>query len=157
MEINMKKKKFYISVQWKIYGCIGILLLCIGYLNGCASPVNNAAAKESTEDEFQGIYAEDNRLEFVSHETYEYDKDGSSNSSLYYAQINKIYDEEEIAEISHAYFDEQNRLLYVLGYSPDILGNSWSYCEENVYQRDDEKGTCRYIYFKSNSMPYRDV
>ena len=71
----MKKKKFYISVQWKIYGCIGILLLCIGYLNGCASPVNNAAAKESTADEFQGIYAEDNRLEFVSHETYEYDKD----------------------------------------------------------------------------------
>lgn len=156
MEINMKKKKFYISVQWKIYGCIGILLLCIGYLNGCASPVNNAVAKESTADEFQGIYAEDNRLEFVSHETYEYDKDGSSNSSLYYAQINKIYDEEEIAEISHAYFDEKNRLLYVLGYSPNILGNSWSYCEENVYQRDDEKGTCRYIYFKSNSMPYRD-
>lgn len=153
---RMKKKKFSIPVPWKIYSCIGILFLCMGYLNGCISPVNNAAAKESTADERQDIYAEDTRLKLTGHETYEYDKDSSSNGSSSYGRINKVYDEEEIAEISHAYFDEQNRLLYVLGYSPNILGDSWSYCEENIYQRNDEKGTCRYIYFKSNSMPYRD-
>lgn len=155
----MKKKKAYIPVPWKICICTGLLFLYLGFLCGCGKAVKDAAVEESTEDDFQGIYGEDNRLKFVSHETCEYDKEAlSSENGLNhsYAWINKVYSEEERAEISHAYFDEQCRLLYVLGYSPAILGGERSYCEENVYQRDDTKNTCRYIYYKSNSMPYRD-
>lgn len=158
-ETNMKKKKICISVLWKICGCTGLLLLCLVYLYNYGGSVSNAEENDSPEDDFQGIYAEDSRLEPNGHETYEYDKDslfpenGLNNS---YARVNKIYNEEEIAEISHAYFDENHRLLYVLGYSPGILSGSRSYCEENIYQRDDENHTCRYIYYKSNSMPYMD-
>ncbi len=150
--------KIHITVPWGFYVCMGLLLLCLN-LNGCSSPGNNTVANESAEDEIQDIYAEDSELKLIDHETYEYDKDNSSSEdSLYnvYTRMNKIYSEEEIAEISHAYFDEHRHLLYVLGYSPSILSGSRSYCEENIYQRDDNRHTCRYIYYKSNSMPYRD-
>ena len=65
-------------------------------------------------------------------------------------------DKEEIEKSSHAYFDEQNRLLYALGYSANILSGKNNYCEENIYQRNNTEHTCRYIYYKSNSAPYRD-
>lgn len=155
------KKRFpiCIPVPWKICGCIGLLLLCLGYLYSYGGSVSNAEENDSAEGDFQGIYAKDSRLKLVSHETLEYDKEGHFSDNRLnnsYTRVNKIYDEEEIAEISHACFDENKRLLYVLGYSPSILSGGRSYCEENIYQRDDTKHTCRYIYYKSNSMPYKD-
>lgn len=145
----MKKKK--------MYAFAGFLLLCLIFFGGCGSPVNDTAENESTEDDTPYTYAEDSRLKLMDHETYEYDKDASfSENNSYYTQMNKAYNEEEKSGICHAYFDEQDRLLYVLGYSPGILSDGRSYCEENVYQRNDEENTCRYIYFKSNSMPYED-
>ena len=146
-------------VCWRILGCIGMLLLVFGCLNGCGNSVNDTEAVESAEPVLQDPYAEDNRLKLVSHETHEYDKDNTSEKSSLdnsYTRVTKVYDEEELAEISHAYFDEQNRLLYVLGYSSNILGGSSSYCEENIYQRNDIEHTCRYLYYKSNSVPYED-
>lgn len=133
--------------------------MCLGYLHSYGGSVSNAEENDSAESNFQGIYAEDNRLKLVSHETLEYNKEelfSENRLNNSYTRVNKIYDEEEIAEISHACFDESKRLLYVLGYSPSILSGSRSYCEENIYQRDDAKHTCRYIYYKSNSMPYKD-
>lgn len=147
--ISMKKKN--------IYSCIGLLFLCLGFLNSCGRPADQAATQASAEDVFQNTYSGDSRLKFMNHETYEFNKDAAfSENGSYYAQMNKAYDEEEKSGVCHAYFDEHNRLLYVLGYSPGILSGGRSYCEENVYQRNDAENTCRYIYFKSNSMPYGD-
>lgn len=159
-DLNVKKRfHICIPVPWKICGFIGLLVLCLGYLHSYGGSVSNAEENDSAEGDFQGIYAKDSRLKLVSHETLEYDKEGHFSENRLnnsYTRVNEIYDEEEIAEISHACFDENKRLLYVLGYSPSILSGGRSYCEENIYQRDDTKHTCRYIYYKSNSMPYKD-
>ncbi|MBD5394030.1 MAG: LysM peptidoglycan-binding domain-containing protein [Lachnospiraceae bacterium] len=155
----MKKKNTYISVLVGVCACIGILLFGVGYFNTRRDPVSNAAADESTEIALHDIYTVDNRLKLISHETYKPDKESvlpDSDLENSYTRVSKIYDEEGMAKLSHAYFDEYNRLCYVLGYSSGILGDSRSYCEENVYLHNDTEHTCRYIYYKSNSLPYRD-
>ena len=139
----------------RICRCIGILPILLVYLNGHGNGLSVADAKEDIKTTVQNIYAEDERLEPVAHETYEYDQNPVGNYMHdSYTWVAKSYSEEEMAEFSHAYFDERNRLRYVLGYSSGILGDSSSYCEENIYEWDDEEHTCRYIYYKSNSMPY---
>lgn len=153
----MRKEILAYMKKKKICAFIGLLLLCLGFFGGCGSPPDDKAENESAKDNIPYTYAGDSRLKFMNHETCEYDRDASfSENSFNYVQMNKSYDEEERADISHAYFDEHHRLLYVLGYSPAILSGSRSYCEENIYQRNDTENTCRYIYFKSNSMPYED-
>ncbi len=114
---------------------------------------------EGTEEISHYVYDEDKRLKRIQHETYEYDKaDAVMGNGLYSRDrwVTERFDEAEIAETSHACFDERNRLTYVLGYSPAILGDGRSYCEERIYSRDDAAHTCRYIYYKSNSSPYKD-
>ncbi len=152
-------EKMKIPVRWKIAGCMGIALLGFGYSDNSNHPAVSHAAEKSTAAALHEICAEDDRLELISHETYEYDRDSISVGTGVdnaYTRVSRIYDDEEIAGISHAYFDEQNRLLYVLGYSSGILEDSISYCEENIYMRDDEEHTCRYVYCKSGSRPYKD-
>lgn len=139
----------------KIVGCMGLSLLGFLHPYSGATPVPD----KSTEPALYEIYAEDDRLKEVSRETYAYEKGQALPLGGLYQQyewVNRSYEEEERAETSHAYFDEQNRLLYALGYTANILSGSSSYCEENIYERDNEKHTCRYLYYKSNSMPWED-
>ena len=149
-----------IPVRWKLIGCAGILLpgiLCL--YHGCVFAAGNKTADERSGRTLHELYEEDDRLRLVSHETYEYEKDHSIRPNGLYIQylwVNQSYGEEEIAKSSHARFDDQNRLLYALGYTANILGDSSSYCEERIYERDDTKHTCRYMYYKSNSVPYED-
>ena len=159
LEFRKKKPADIKPVRWKVLGCIGILLLGLSYVGGCGSPARNVAENESAGELVSDIYADDHRLELISHETCAYDKDSSPVGSGLYSQYMwaaQSYNEEEKAELSHAYFDEQDRLSYVLGYSPNILTDRSSYCEENIYQWDDARHSCRYVYYKSNSMPYQD-
>lgn len=138
-----------ISVHQKRLFSMGILLLGLQVLN---HPIHAAAASHD-------IYAEDQRLKQISHDTYMYDTEHTFAINCLYNQylwVTKSYDEEERAKTCHAYFDAQNRLTYVLGYSPYILDNINNYCEERIYQRDDQEHTCRFVYYKANSMPYRD-
>ena len=139
----------------RISGCIGVILLLLLCTGAAGNPVGRAEAKEHVTAAAHKKYEEDDRLEYVTHEIYQYDEDPVG-GYLYdeYMWIARSYDEEEIAEASHAVFDKKNRLVYALGYSSNILGNSSSYCEENVREWNDSKHTCRYIYYKSNSVPY---
>lgn len=143
----------------KRWFCMGIMFLGLQMLNIYQNPIPATAVNQDTDTTAHEIYAEDRRLKQISHETTAYDKEHTSFSGyLYhqYAWVTKSYDEEERAGSCHARFDEQNRLLYALGYSPNILNNSNNYCEENIYERDDDEHTCRYIYYKANSAPYQD-
>lgn len=155
----MKMKKARMSARRRVCGYVGILLLSTVGMTVCGGPTEGTAADENAGTGLHGVYAEDDRLEFVGHETYEWNKEeASSGNGAYnaYTLVTKVFDEEEKAEVTHAYFDENDRLLYVLGYSANILGGGTNYCEENVYQRNDAENTCRYIYYKSNSIPYGD-
>lgn len=139
------------SFRRKIFMSTGLLMAGL-FLQSPGSPAGAAKAAS-------GLCAEDDRLKPAGHETYEYDGDrGIIGGCLYdeYRWADWSYEEDEIAESSHAYFDEQNRLTYALGYTPAILGSRSSYCEERIYRRDDTAHTCSYIYYKSNSMPYED-
>lgn len=136
-------------------GCsIGALLLLLLHRNSYANSLSIAEAKENTETAVQKKYEEDDRLEPVTHETYDYDQNPVGIYMSDRSQYAISYSEEDMAKFSHAYFDERNRLCYLLGYSSGILRDSSSYCEENIYEWDDDENTCRYIYYKSNSIPY---
>lgn len=145
-------------ILWPLLACIGLLLPGPKSPNG-SSPTNNAAADNRSETAFHHLYDQDDCLKRTGHETCEpHKEDPSSENGLYnaYTLASKVFSEEEMSKISHADFDEQDRLLYMLGYSPNILESPRSYCEEHVYQRDDAEHTCRSFYYKSNSAPYRD-
>lgn len=107
-------------------------------------------------------YAEDTRLEFLRKNTYSADMPGSSggfyliDDNPYFYSCAQTYTEEEIASARHTQFDEQGRLIYMLGHGPDILKESYSYCEENLYEWDDMNHSCRYIYYKANSRLLED-
>lgn len=141
------------AARWRIWGCIGVLLLDMVYFTEC-SQVKITAAKESSNSASHEIYEKDDRLEAIEKEE---GTRNSVNNHLYYQHLLMFegYDEEEIAQSRHASFDEKKRLLYALGYNEsNILSNERSYCEENVYEWDDTAHTCRTIYYKSTSVPY---
>lgn len=134
------------------------LLLPALCLTGCSSMTEkteiSAGEKQETETVLQGPYDRDVRLELVETKAWAYDGEVSPAESFLgdqYRWITKGYDEEEIAESTHAAFDEKNRMLYALGYTSAILEDRISYCEEQVYEWDDINHTCRHIYYKSNS------
>lgn len=135
------------------------LLLPALFLGGCGSMINTSVAKEKSKAEtaLQDPFAEDDRLELYKHTTYGYDENTSPAEDYLYKQymwITETYDDETIEESNHAVFDDKNRMLYVLGYTPAILEDNVSYCEEQVYEWDDVNHTCRNIYYKSNSKLY---
>lgn len=148
-------KRNYMKRHIRICIYIGICLLLPIFLNIRKNCPNVVWAKENAKHETHHVYEEDNRLEPGAHETYDYEQNPAKNY-IYnrHTWVAKRYSEEEMAETSHAYFDGQNRLRYSLGYSSAILGSRPSYCEENIYEWNDKEHTCRYIYYKSNSMPY---
>lgn len=98
-------------------------------------------------------YDQDSRLTLTAHETYAYDKDNAPGSPMYglsaYENMAKSYSAEEIAQIPHTYFDGQGRMVYTLGTS----GGGNHYCEEHIYEWNDEEHTCRNIYYKANFVP----
>lgn len=144
--------------MWKSkFGYIGILLLFLFCMGSYRNSVSTSEAKEQTRSTGHTVYDKDSRLEPI-------ETDQGENSSMEYLFQQDQYtwildenldgfDESVIAESTHASFDEKNRLCYALGYSDNIL---WmrSYCEENIYDWDDKAHTCRYIYYKSTSVPY---
>lgn len=139
----------------KIYGIgrigcsIGALLLLLLYRNSYGNSLCVCDAKENTETTVQNIYEEDDRLELVAHETYDYDQNPVLIYTSDWSRYEIRYSEEEKKRFSHAYFDEQDRLYYFLG-----LGGSNGYCEEHIYEWDDDEHTCRHIYYKANRRPY---
>ena len=149
-----------ILVRWKLIVCMGLLLSGILYaFGGRVFAAGSREAGERSERPLHEIYEEDDRFRLVSQETCAYDKEQPirpDSLGSQYLWVNQSYEAEEIAKSCHATFDGQNRLLYALGYTANILGDSSSYCEERIYERDDTGHARRYLYFKSNSIPYED-
>ncbi len=130
----------------RLLGVLSLSFLCLYKYNHPPKSV----AKENTENAEQNRYAEDERLELAAHETYD-----QNPVELYLSDRSRYmmsYSEEEMTRLKHAYFDERSRLRYFLGYGSESLENS--YCEENIYEWDDDKHTCRYIYYKASRRPY---
>lgn len=129
-----------------------IFILYILTASFLLSGSGNAASDDSSHP-----YAGDDRLEFLRHKVYPYDIKESPggfyliDDNQYFYSCAITYTEEEIASFSHAQFDEQGRLIYMLGYSPNVMKEDNCYCEENIYEWDNEEHTCRYIYYKANS------
>ncbi len=143
----------------KKIGVFALGIALVWMITPVLSLASDKDTEKSTETVIDDVYSEDDRLKLIHHETYAYDKTSATIEDGIYKQymwVIKNYDKEEIEKSSHAYFDEQNRLLYALGYSANILSGKNNYCEENIYQRNNTEHTCRYIYYKSNSAPYRD-
>lgn len=149
-----------IPVRWKLIVCMGLLLSGILYAyGGRVFAAGSRKAGERSERPLHEIYEEDDRFRLVSQETCAYDKEQPirpDSLGSQYLWVNQSYEAEEIAKSCHAAFDGQNRLLYALGHTANILGDSSSYCEERIYERDDTGHARRYLYFKSNSIPYED-
>lgn len=127
----------------------------VAALTGMA--VLKAGTWKEAEMEPAGPYAADGRLEMVSEGTYSYDKkEDLAGGYLYdqYMWVMEPYSEEEMAEFTHASFDDKNRICYMLGYTPAILTDA-GYCEEQIFDRDDLEHTCRHIYYKANSSLYQ--
>ncbi len=135
------------------------LIVLIWMITPVSAMASEKDTDKSAETAIHDVYQKDDRLKLMHHETYAFDKAYAIVGNGLYSQyrwVTKSYNKEEIENSSHAYFDEQNRLLYALGYNGNILSGKNSYCEENIYNRNDTDHTCRYIYYKSNSAPYRD-
>lgn len=149
-----------IPVRWKLIVCMGLLLSGILYaFGGRVFAADSREEGERSERPLHEIYGEDDRFRLVSQESFAYEKEQPirpNSLGSQYLWVNQSYEAEEIAKSCHATFDGQNRLLYALGYTANILGDSSSYCEERIYERDDTGHARRYLYYKSNSIPYED-
>lgn len=106
---------------------------------------------------FAHPYAEDDRLEFLEKNTYSPDMP-ENNGNFYLIDENRYfyscahtYTEKEIASFPHTQFDEQGRLIYTLGYTPEILKENCSYCEETIYEWNEAEYSCRYINYNAQS------
>lgn len=137
-----------------VFGIAGVLWLSLLWGNQCGSYVSSVEAKAYTTAAGHEVYEKDDRLEFVEKKEEIRENPPAVYFFTQYMWITDGYDEKEIAESTHASFDQKNRLRYMLGYSNNILSGKKSYCEENVYDWDDAAHTCRYIYYKSTSVPY---
>ena len=139
--------------MWKHgFEYIGLILLSLLCAGSYHTPVSTTEAKEQAKSTGHMVYDKDSRLEPVA--TDEEENQSVGYLCQQYMWILDAYEESVIAESTHASFDEKNRLRYSLGYSNNILSGQRSYCEENIYDWDDTAHTCRYIYYKSTSVPY---
>ena len=124
---------------------------------GCGVMTGKEKSKENVPQAGpDGPYAEDERLEAAECRTYDSDRDDIPAEGFLcdpYMWVMEPYDEKEIAESTHARFDDKGRMIYMLGYTPAILEKP-GYCEEQIFERDDAAHTCRHIYYKANSSLY---
>jgi len=159
-ELWKMKKKISSKYLLFFYTLFSLFLLasCGSIGGGHSGNTGTAVPGEDKENGFAHPYSDDDRLEFLSHEAFSYSHDANpteiclSDENGYLYSCQKTYTEEEMSEFHHAIFDEQNRLVYMLGYTPSILKENLSYCEEQIYERNDAEHTCRHIYYKANSV-----
>lgn len=151
----------YFGQRWYVFVLAGCLILFGLYVYGGSTAIvgqEDSETKPLTAAQIQGPYGEDTRLIFTGCESFDYgDAESPLNDYIYnwHMGIFYRYDEKTISEAAHASFDGQNRMTYMLGYSKtNILSGKNSYCEENVFEWDDEADTCRHIYYKSTGVPY---
>ena len=108
----------------KKIGVFALGIALVWMITPVLSLASDKDTEKSTETVIDDVYSEDDRLKLIHHETYAYDKTSATIEDGIYKQymwVIKNYDKEEIEKSSHAYFDEQNRLLYALGYSANIV------------------------------------
>ena len=112
-------------------------------------------ADTNTENELtESVAEQDSNLRLVGEITYPYQKSAKPSASFRTDEFRsgrKIYSETEVSETPFAIFDEENRLNYALIHKTTLYAPSY---EEDFYERNDVKHTCRHILYYSNVMTY---